>query len=145
MCAEGVCRQEEKAFVRLGTCVAGGRLAPAVCKCASSGGAWLHRKGSCGDSCSDGGGVNQFVFECDGINGVRRRRKKMVAVAVCGAVPTRKEMGLQRVALLPWLTACVAERRRSCACVERDWPCVRARTRCTRVSGAEARVCVQPS
>jgi len=94
-------------------CVAGGRLAPAVCKCASSGGAWLHRKGSCGDSCSDGGGVNQFVFERDGINGVRRRRKKMVAVAVCGAVPTRKEMGLQRVALLPWLTACVAEWRRS--------------------------------
>ena len=85
------------------------------------------------------------VFERDGINGVRRRRKKMVAVAVCGAVPTRKEMGLQRVALLPWLTACVAERRRSCACVERDWPCVRARTRCMRVSGAEARVCVQPS
>ena len=75
--------------------------------------AWLHRKGSCGDSCSDGGGVNQFVFERDGINGVRRRRKKMVAVAVCGAVPTRKEMGLQRVALLPWLTACVAEWRRS--------------------------------
>ena len=94
-------------------CVAGGRLAPAVCKCASSGGAWLHRKGSCGDSCSDGGGVNQFVFERDGINGVRRRRKKMVAVAVCGAVPTRKEMGLQHVALLPWLTACVAEWRRS--------------------------------
>ncbi|KAG8047963.1 hypothetical protein GUJ93_ZPchr0008g13815 [Zizania palustris] len=38
--------------------VAGGRVAPAVCKYASSGGAWLYRKRSCGDSCSDGGGIN---------------------------------------------------------------------------------------
>ncbi|KAG8043187.1 hypothetical protein GUJ93_ZPchr0119g33244 [Zizania palustris] len=38
--------------------VAGGRAAPTVCKYASSGGAWLYHKGSCGDSCSDGGGIN---------------------------------------------------------------------------------------
>ena len=41
--------------------------------------------------------------------------------------------------------AAACSRARARRGVERDWPCVRARTRCTRVSGAEARVCVQPS
>jgi len=57
--------------------------------------AWLHRKGSCGDSCSDGEASTQFVFGHDGINGVwRQRKKKTVAFTPrCMGCVVRVERG----------------------------------------------------